>query len=75
MSLSGVNPDIDDVPSPARPEPEPGDRARGRWSVPGPFRLPLTGVLIYLGIRLISVATTGSGRENTGCGTGRCSGG
>ena len=59
MSLSGVNPDIDDVPSPARPEPEPGDRARGRWSVPGPFRLPLTGVLIYLGIRLISVATTG----------------
>lgn len=61
MSLSGVNPDIDDVPSPARPEPGPGpgQRARGRWSIPGAFRLPLAGVLIYLGIRLISVATTG----------------
>jgi len=59
MSLSGVNSDIADVPGPARPEPGPGpEHARGRWSVPGPLRLPLAGTLIYLVIRLIDVAVT-----------------
>ena len=55
MSLSGVNPDIDDVPVPAQPEP-PG-RGR-RWSVPRPPRLslPVTGMLIFAGIRVLSVA-------------------
>ena len=53
MSLSGVNSDID-TPGPARPEPGAGRR----WSVPVPWRLslPVTGVLIYAGIRLVSVA-------------------
>src|SRR5690242_18457848 len=63
MSLSGVNPDVDDA---SRPEPEPGtgtgpekeNGARRRWSIPEPFRLPLAGTLIYLGIRLVSVAVT-----------------
>ena len=55
MSLSGVNPDIDDAPVPARPEP-PGTRRR--WYVPSPPRLslPVTGMLIFAGIRLLSVA-------------------
>jgi hypothetical protein len=55
MSLSGVNPDIDDVPVPAQPEP-PG--AGGRWSIPRPPRLslPVTGMLIFAGIRLLGVA-------------------
>ena len=54
MSLSGVNSDID-APGPARPEP---DGAGRRWSVPVPPRLslPVTGMLIYAGIRLVSVA-------------------
>ena len=52
MSLSGVNPDIDDVPQPTRP------RAPGRWSIPALPRLslPVTGVLIYAGIRVLSLA-------------------
>ncbi len=55
MSLSGVNSDIDDAPEPARPEPV---GAGGRWSVPSFPRLslPVTGTLIYAGIRLVSVA-------------------
>jgi hypothetical protein len=55
MSLSGVNPDIDDVPVPAQPEPPGTGR---RWSIPGPPRLSLsvTGMLIFAGIRLLGVA-------------------
>ncbi len=53
MSLSGVNPDTDDVPLPAQPEP-----SGRRWSVPQPPRLslPVTGMLIFAGIRALSVA-------------------
>ena len=60
MSLSDVNPDIDDASVPARPEPDPGSGAGRRWSIPEPPRLPLglTGTLIYAGIRLLSVAMT-----------------
>jgi hypothetical protein len=55
MSLSGVNPDIDDAPEPARPEPAGAGR---HWSVPSLRRLspPVAGTLIYAGIRLVSVA-------------------
>src|SRR5271169_3741437 len=55
MSLSGVNPDIDDAPGPAQPEPPGTGR---RWSVPHPPRLslPVTGMLIFAGIRVLSVA-------------------
>ena len=55
MSLSGVNPDIDDVPVPAQPEPPGTGR---RWSIPGPPRLslPMSGMLIFAGIRLLGVA-------------------
>ena len=55
MSLSGVNPDVDDVPVPAQPEPPGTGR---RWSIPQPPRLslPLTGMLIFAGIRVLSVA-------------------
>src|SRR6266446_9047978 len=58
MSLSGVNSDIDDVSGPARPEPDPPSGAGRRWSIPAPPRLslPVTGTLIYVGIRLVSVA-------------------
>ncbi len=57
MSLSGVNPDIDDGPVPARPEPPGTGR---RWSVPAPPRLslPVTGMLIFAGIRVLGVAIT-----------------
>jgi len=57
MSLSGVNSDIDDGPVPARPE-QPGTGRR--WSVPAPPRLslPVTGMLIYAGIRVLGVAIT-----------------
>jgi hypothetical protein len=58
MSLSGVNSDIDDGPVPARPEPDP-DSGRGRrWSIPEPPRLslPVTGMLIFAAIRVVSVA-------------------
>ena len=58
MSLSGVNSDIDNVPGPARPERGPEHGARRRWSIPESSRLPLAGTLIYLGIRLVSVAIT-----------------
>jgi Mannosyltransferase (PIG-V) len=55
MSLSGVNPDIDDSPVPAQPEPSGTGR---RWSVTRPPRLslPVTGMLIFAGIRVLSVA-------------------
>ena len=55
MSLSGVNPDIDDVPVPAQPEPSGTGR---RWSVPQPPRLslPVTGMLTFAGIRVLGVA-------------------
>ena len=55
MSLSGVNPDIDDVPASAQPEPPGTGRS---WSVPHPPRLslPVTGMLIFAGIRVLSVA-------------------
>ena len=55
MSLSGVNPDIDDAPGAAQPEPPGTGR---RWSVPHPPRLslPVTGMLIFAGIRVLSVA-------------------
>jgi hypothetical protein len=55
MSLSGVNPDIDDTPVPAQPEPS---GAGGRWSIPQPPRLslPTGGMLIYAGIRVLSAA-------------------
>jgi len=58
MSLSGVNSGVDDASRPARPEPGPERGARTRWSIPEPFRLPLAGTLIYLVIRLVSVAIT-----------------
>ena len=55
MSLSGVNPDIDDAPGPAQPEPPGTGR---RWSVPQLPRLslPVTGMLIFAGIRVLGVA-------------------
>ena len=55
MSLSGVNPDIDDGPVPAQPEPPGTGR---RWSIPDLPRLslPVTGMLIFAGIRVLSVA-------------------
>ena len=58
MSLSGVNSDIDDPPGAARPEPDQNSGAGRRWSIPQPPRLslPVTGTLIYAGIRLVSVA-------------------
>ena len=45
----------DDLTAPVRPDPAATGR---RWSVPGPPRLslPLTGALIYAGIRVLSVA-------------------
>src|SRR5690349_4247741 len=55
MSLSGVNSGVDDA---LRPEPGPHSGRRERWSIPGPSRLPLAGTLIYVGIRLVSVAMT-----------------
>ena len=57
MSLSGVNPDIDDVPVPAQPGPAGTGR---RWSVPQPPRLslPVTGMLTFAGIRVLGVAVT-----------------
>ena len=60
MSLSGVNPDIDDAPGPSRPDPDPGSGAGRRWPVPELPRLSpgLTGTLIYAGIRLLSAAIT-----------------
>ena len=55
MSLSGVNPDIDDAAVPAQPEPPGTGR---RWSLPHPPRLSLaaTGMLVFAGIRVLSVA-------------------
>jgi hypothetical protein len=57
MSLSGVNSDIDDGPVPVQPEPPGTGR---RWSVPAPpqLSLPVTGMLIYAGIRVLGVAIT-----------------
>ena len=60
MSLHGVNPDVDAA---APPEPDRdsrdsrGSRAGRRWPIPEPPRLslPVAGVLIYAGIRALSV--------------------
>jgi hypothetical protein len=50
-----VSSGTDDLTAPVRPDPAATGR---RWSVPGPPRLslPLTGALIYAGIRVLSVA-------------------
>jgi hypothetical protein len=55
MSHSGAPSGTDDVAAPVRPDPPAADR---RWSVPGLPRLPLplTGAIIFAGIRLLSVA-------------------
>ena len=53
MSHPGVPSGTDDVAAPVRPEPAATGR---RWSVPGPSRLPLTGVIIFAAIRVLSVA-------------------
>jgi hypothetical protein len=54
MSLSGVNSDIDDARQPARPEA--GPPAPRPWFRSPRLSLPVTGVLIYAGIRVLSVA-------------------
>jgi hypothetical protein len=50
MSLSRVNPKLDDAPAPGGPG--------RRWAIPAPSRLPVPaiGMLISAGIRVISVA-------------------
>src|SRR6516165_12595900 len=53
MSHPGVPSRTDDVAAPVRPEPAATGR---RWSVPRPSRLPLTGVIIFAAIRVLSVA-------------------
>jgi len=53
MSHPGVPSGTDDVAAPVRPEPAATGR---RWSVPRPSRLPLTGVIIFAAIRVLSVA-------------------
>jgi len=53
MSHPGVPSGTDDVAAPVRPEPAATGR---RWSVPRPPRLPLTGVIIFAAIRVLSVA-------------------
>jgi hypothetical protein len=55
MSHSGAPSKIDDVAAPVRPDPAAADR---RWSVPGlpPLPLPLTGAIIFAGIRVLSMA-------------------
>ena len=55
MSLSGVNPDIDDVPASARPE-SPGTGRRWFIRQAPRLSLPTSGMLIYAGIRVLSVA-------------------
>src|SRR5271166_4313742 len=55
MSLSGVNPDIDDVPASAQPE-SPGTGRRWFIRQPPRLSLPTSGMLIYAGIRVLSVA-------------------
>ena len=53
MSQPGVSSGTDDVAASARPEPA---ATGARWSVPRPPRLPLTGVIIFAAIRVLSVA-------------------
>ena len=55
MSHSGARSGTDDVVVPVRPEPAAAGR---RWPVPELPRLPLplTGVIIFAGIRVLSVA-------------------
>ena len=55
MPHSGAPPGTDDVAVPVRPGPAAGGR---RWPVPEPARLPLplTGAIIFAGIRVLSVA-------------------
>jgi len=55
MSHSGAPSDTGEVTAPVRPDPAPAGR---RWPVPPVPRLPLplTGVIIFAGIRVLSVA-------------------
>ena len=55
MPHSGAPPGTDDVAVPVRPGPAAGGR---RWPVPEPARLPLplTGAIIFAGIRVLSLA-------------------
>jgi hypothetical protein len=55
MAYPGLPSGTDDVAAPVRPEPA---ATGGRWSVPRPARLPLplTGVVIFAAIRVLSVA-------------------
>src|SRR6266550_1390557 len=54
MPPSGAPSGTDDLAAPVRPNPAAADE---RWSVPGLPRLPLplTGAIIFAGIRLLSV--------------------
>jgi hypothetical protein len=58
MSLSGVDQDIEDGSGPGRPDSDPDYRAGRRWFVPGSPQLspPVIGMLIFAGMRLLSVA-------------------
>ena len=56
MSPSGITPDTDDAVATGQLT---QDAAARRWSIPAPSRLPLpaVGVMIYAGIRLLSLVT------------------
>jgi hypothetical protein len=57
MSLPGITSDSDAAAASGRPDPDP---AAGRWSIPVPprFSLPVVGVMVYAGIRLLSLVVT-----------------
>jgi hypothetical protein len=57
VSLSRGSPDIDDAAQPIEPDADPDSGAGRRRSFRGlpPLSLPLTGVVVYAGIRLVSV--------------------
>jgi len=50
---AGAPSGTDDVAVPVRPDPAAADR---RWHIPEASRLPLTGAIIFAGIRVLSVA-------------------